>query len=95
MSGTTVVKLTWERLGRRCSGNPRRDGFEELVTISKEDGDELAEAIFRIARKGLVSPWFDVSVLDDGTFYVESGRFGKGRWEIVTTVSDGNTLDKP
>lgn len=86
-----AVKLTWNRCGRRGPSNPRSDGFEEIVTIpaAPDPLDDLCDAIYRIARRHLLSSTCCVHLSDGGEFWLEGGRYGGGRWEIVTTVSDG------
>lgn len=77
----TTVRLTWERLGR---GKRTAGATEDIEVKDGADfGDNLADAIFRIARSNLVSHWFDVAVYEDGGFSIEAGRFGNGTWERV------------
>lgn len=74
---STVVELHFERVGRA------HDVRETIPWTNTGDLDGLAEAVYRKARRHIMSREFDVSVYKDGRVSLEYGRFGEGTWAFV------------
>jgi hypothetical protein len=71
-------RVTWERIGR-THDVPDLD-------ITTEDPDEIAEQIWRYARRYLGSRWYMCDVdLTTGAVHIGGGRFGQGTIAAVTT----------
>jgi hypothetical protein len=72
----TRYRLTFERIGRTFRG--------EVREFTARDADDLAEQVWRLARKNLSSRWFEVAAdLESMTGTIEAGRFGRFTIEKV------------
>jgi hypothetical protein len=57
------------------------------ATFHAADGDELAEQVYRFARRYLGSRWFVVGLdLDEGTGSIEAGRSGRFTFHEVPGI---------
>lgn len=68
--------VTFDRIGRNHNVPP--------LTVKESDPDNIAAAVFKVARKYCASSWFEVIVnLEDNTGSIEYGRFGTFTLEPV------------
>lgn len=82
-----MILVRMERVGRNVAPGPLE------IDCAPEEGDRIAEAIHRWARQWLHGSSrrgdFNVSVtcgdnlLDGGDVFIEAGRFGRGKWEVL------------
>lgn len=82
----TTVRLTWDRLGRKR----RVEGDIDDIEVDRHVVDGVADAVYGIAARNLMSHTFTVhAVADDddhltGRFSIDAGRFGGGRWKVTS-----------
>lgn len=70
------MTITFERIGRHHSVEP-------LEVDNQLDADQVAEKVWRYARRFLASRDFEVNVdLASGLVSIGWGRFGSGRIEV-------------
>lgn len=88
---TLHYKVSFDRLGR---GSGPFDATFDVPKMShaEDTAEQLADAIWRFAKKRLVSRMFTVAVNLDpegrtGRVSVEAGRFGSGTVELLTEIN--------
>jgi hypothetical protein len=73
-------RVEFVRIGRNHNVPP--------IEVSAANADEIAEVVWRVARRHLISRDFDVTVdLDAGKGYIEGGRFGQ--FSVVDLTTEG------
>ena len=68
----TTTTITFDRIGRNHSVPP-------LVIDGDPDGQDVADAVYKYARKFLMSSDYEVTAnLQTGRVSIDYGRFGEG-----------------
>lgn len=79
LADATSARITFERIGRNRAVEPIDVTFEPESTTDQR-GRQMADAVYRHARRSLGSRVFEVDVCHDGRVLIELGRFGRGAW---------------